>query len=246
VNNPDWLADITVLHLATHSAGFLKPGGYVALNDAPGTVWRYSDAGLNWLADMLTDAFEQDLEVVLLDRVWSVLGVSEGHDVEWRPNALRSATNAAGFAQRELASGITINAQTMARVGLLFLREGKWGADAVFADNFDDIVRTPDPSIAALPVAAGEEAEYPASPANYGVLWWTNATGALPNVPTDAYWAWGQGDSLIVVIPSLDIVISRVGPIGPTAPGRVWGEQNWNGDYAVLAPFLDPIVQSVQ
>jgi hypothetical protein len=25
----------------------------------------------------------------------------------------------------------------------------------------------------------------------------------------------------------------------------VWNDYDWNGDYAVLAPFLDPIVQSV-
>jgi hypothetical protein len=24
-----------------------------------------------------------------------------------------------------------------------------------------------------------------------------------------------------------------------------WNDQDWNGDYAVLAPLLDPIVQSV-
>jgi hypothetical protein len=66
-------------------------------------------------------------------------------------------------------------------------------------------------------------------------------------VPRDAYWGWGQGDSLIVVIPSLDIVIARAGDIGPfVADQRVWGETDWNGDYAVLAPFLNPIVQSVQ
>jgi hypothetical protein len=36
------------------------------------------------------------------------------------------------------------------------------------------------------------------------VLWWTNKSGTMPNVPTDTYWAWGLGEELIVVIPSLD------------------------------------------
>jgi CubicO group peptidase (beta-lactamase class C family) len=85
------------------------------------------------------------------------------------------------------------------------------------------------------------------------MLWWTNADGQLPNVPRDAYWAWGLGDSLIVVIPSLDIVAVRAGNqadpdvngLDPTPGVRVWNDYDWNGDYAVLAPFLDPIVQSV-
>ncbi|MEN9935542.1 MAG: gamma-glutamyltransferase, partial [Chloroflexota bacterium] len=59
----------------------------------------------------------------------------------------------------------------------------------------------------------------------------------LPNVPRDAYWAWGLGDSLIVVIPSLDIVVARA--------GSGW-RAGWNPNYAVLQPFLDPIVSSVR
>ena len=33
----------------------------------------------------------------------------------------------------------------------------------------------------------------------------------MANVPEDAYWAWGLGEELIVVIPSLDLVIVRNG-----------------------------------
>ena len=53
-------------------------------------------------------------------------------------------------------------------------------------------------------------------------------------MPRDAYWSWGLYDSLIVVIPSLDLVVARAGP------ARSW---SWTeGDhYAVLAPFLGPI-----
>ena len=254
-----WLDDITVLQLATHTAGFEKnrqaanddPGTIDVdetaglLLDQPGTVWRYSDGALNWLADVLTYAFNQDLEQVMVDRVWNVLGVRKGDDVQWRANVSHAVTNANNVAQRELASGITINTQTMARVGLLFLRNGRWGESQVFDTTFVDLVRTPREENAGLTIA--EPADFPGATTSYGVLWWTNATGALPEVPRDAYWGWGQGDSLIVVIPSLDIVIARAGDVGPfVADQRVWGETDWNGDYAVLAPFLNPIVQSVQ
>ncbi len=242
-----WLNQITVQQLATHTAGFEKNGGYSDLIDEPGTVWRYSDGGLNWLADVLTTVFARDLEELLVERVWNVLGVIEGDDVEWRTNASHDPTNAGGIAQRELASGMTINSQTMARVGLLFLRNGSWAGTPVVSKTFVDLVRTPTAEIADLPIMEDIPGDFPGATTSYGMLWWTNATGALPNVPTDAYWAWGQGDSLIVVIPSLDIVAARVGDILPAVPAvRAWGESDWNGDYAVLAPFLDPIVQSVQ
>jgi hypothetical protein len=59
-------------------------------------------------------------------------------------------------------------------------------------------------------------------------------------VPRDAYWSWGLHDSLIVVIPSLDLVIARAGPTG-TGWKRVKGADH----YEVLKPFLEPIAAAV-
>jgi CubicO group peptidase (beta-lactamase class C family) len=264
-NNTTWLSQITLLQLATHTAGFDKWGGYTfdPPNEAnptliyePGTTWNYSDGGLNWLSETLTAVFNKDLASVLNDEAWTVLGLNSTtgpggvapstSDVQWRDNVRRPQGTTVPH-NRELASGIFANANAMARVGLLFLRKGMWANDQrVLPESFVDTVQKPVPANAPLPIAM--EADYPGATTNYGVLWWTNATGLLPNVPKDAYWAWGLGDSLIVVIPSLDIVAVRAGE--QAAPGsslgtRVWNDDNWNGDYSVLAPFLDPIVQSV-
>jgi CubicO group peptidase (beta-lactamase class C family) len=40
-----WLDEITVLHLASQTAGFEKPGGYTKLLFRPGAQWDYSDSG---------------------------------------------------------------------------------------------------------------------------------------------------------------------------------------------------------
>ena len=65
-----------------------------------------------------------------------------------------------------------------------------------------------------LPVLHPET--YGAAAAHYGLLWWNNADRTLQGVPGDAYWSWGLYDSLIVVIPSLDVVVARARPIvGP-------------------------------
>jgi CubicO group peptidase (beta-lactamase class C family) len=257
-NHPDWLDDITVQQLATHTAGFAKPGGYVDMLYQPGTTWSYSDAGLNWLADLLTTVLNEDLASVLNTRVWTTLGVisstggpgdpggTSNADVHWRDNRLRpEGTPPPAIRKRELAAGIFANPNAMARVGLLFLRKGMWGDTRILPESFVTDVSMPVPANASL--VNSDETNFPGATANYGMLWWTNAAGRLANVPRDAFWAWGLGDSLIVVIPSLDIVAVRAGqqvPPGSSPGARVWNDDDWNGDYAVLAPFLDPIVRA--
>jgi CubicO group peptidase (beta-lactamase class C family) len=247
-NDPAQLQYITLLQLATHTAGFEKTGDYGKLLDAPGTTWRYSDGGLNWLADVLTAIYRQDLEQVFVSRVWPVLGIREGDDIQWRESTsgMRRYPRPDGIEHREFAAGMIANVNALARVGLLYLRRGEWsGGKRVFSASFSDLVRTPQPEVAATTLA--EPMDFPDANHRYGVLWWTNATGALPNVPRDAYWAWGLGDSLIVVIPSLDLVIARAGKVQtvPSPGRRIFGDDDWNADYSVLAPFLDPIVASV-
>ena len=132
----------------------------------------------------------------------------------------------------------------MARVGLLFLRKGNWNGTRVLSEAFVTDVQTPLPENAALPVVPDRASEkYPNAQTDYGMLWWTNKSGTMPNVPEDAYWAWGLGEELIVVIPSLDLVIVRNGgQATASGAGRTWNDRDWDGDVAVLEPFLNPIV----
>jgi len=100
------------------------------------------------------------------------------------------------------------------------------------------------PENAALPLVTNRPGEkFPNAQTDYGVLWWTNKSGTMPNVPTDTFWAWGLGEELIVVIPSLDLVIVRTGgQATASSAGRTWNDLDWDGDVAVLTGFLDPIV----
>lgn len=247
-NDATQLQSITLLQLATHTSGFEKIGGYGRLIATPGTQWRYSDGGLNWLADTLTTVYAQDLQQIFAARVYPVLGINQRDDIQWRASAsgMRPDPRPNGIEHREFAAGMIANVNAMARVGLLFLRKGEWAAgQRVISSAFANHVCTPQSAIANAVLTEPEN--FPEANLRYGVLWWTNATGALPNVPLDACWAWGLGDSLIVVIPSLDLVIARAGPIqAPTPTQRIFGDDDWNADYAVIAPFLDPIVSAVR
>ena len=230
-----WLDKITLLNLATHTAGFDKPGGYAPLLFEPGAAWAYSDGGANWLADCLTLAYGRDLKDLMFDRVFTPLGITHS-DLTWRDNAYREKT-INGIKRREFGSGISANVKAMANIGLLYLRRGRWNGKQLIPENFVNIIGKPVPSFTNIPVANDKDQKFDGASKHYGLFWWNNADGQLASVPKDAYWSWGLHDSFIVVIPSLDIVVSRAG-------------DSWKGDrkpnfYKVMESFLEPIVASV-
>jgi CubicO group peptidase (beta-lactamase class C family) len=230
-----WLDDITILHLATMTAGFDKPGGYGDLLFAPGSAWAYSDGGANWLADVLTVRHNQDLNELLFLRIFDFLGIGRP-ELVWRNNASREDT-INGIKRRELNSGIETNVDAMARIGYLYLRNGQWETDQLLPQNFIQLVSSNTSIPPGIPVVNDPLQRFGGASGHYGVLWWNNADGSIPGVPLDAYWSWGLYDSLIIVIPSLDIVVSRA--------GSEWPGNRSPSYYQILQPFMEPVVQSV-
>lgn len=247
-NSADWLSAITIEQLATHSAGFDKPGGLCNLLTPSGTRWSYSDCGINWLADVLTTLFQEDLYTLLDRRVFTPIGIGAA-DLAWRDNSTNRGTTINGLVRRELASGINARVEALARIGLLFARDGLWaGGQRILPEGFVARVSQPAPSIAGLPIEdPGAPPRYPGASAHYGLLWWNNGDGRLANVPRDAFWGWGLTDDLLVVIPSLDLVIVRIGEAWwRTQQGDPLDCQTqFCTDYTVLEPFIGKIVESV-
>ncbi|MBN2474477.1 MAG: serine hydrolase [Pirellulales bacterium] len=228
-----WLDEITILHLATQTAGFEKPGGYGKLLFRPGSNWHYSDAGPNWLAECVTLAYGRDVHDLMSERVFAPLGITPD-DLTWRNNAYRPQM-LRGVARREFGSGVHANVDAMARIGLLYLQRGRWGGRQIIPRGFVEAAAGTVPPVVGLPEHDPEN--YGNASDHYGLLWWNNADGTLKNVPRDAFWSWGLYDSLILVIPSHDVVVSRAGKSWPRGEGA--------GHYDVLRPFFEPIVGSV-
>jgi len=229
-----WLDDITLFHLATHTSGFDKNGGYTELQFKPGTKWLYSDGAPNWLADCLTYKYKQDLNTLMFNRVFTPIGIKTS-DLTWRSNRYRSDT-LAGVKRREFGAGISSNVNAMARLGNLYLRDGKWNSQQILPPGFAHTAGTPKSALSDLPIIDPSNEKAHATE-HYGILWWNNADGAIPAIPRDAYWSWGLYDSWIVVIPSLDLVVARA---GNTIPG-----DRTPSNYQILAPFITPIVESI-
>ena len=229
-----WLDDITLLHLASQTAGFEKPGGYTPLLFKPGTQWNYSDSGPNWLAECLTIAYRRDLDELMFERVFAPIGIRRT-DLVWRRNQYRPDL-LEGIKRREFGAGISANVDAMARYGLLWLRGGEWNGRQILPRDFVEKARTTVPGVPGLPVRAPDT--YGKAANHYGLLWWNNADETLEGVPVDTYWSWGLHDSLIVVLPALDLVVARAGQSWPRASGA--------GHYEVLRPFLLPIVAAAR
>ena len=163
-SNP-WRGRIKLLHLATHTAGFEKPGGYTKLFFEPGTKWAYSDGGPNWLAECLTLTYRKDIQELLFERVFNHLGIGRD-DLRWRTNQYRAA-QIDGIERREFGSGVHANVDAMARIGYLYLRGGEWDGRQLLPSAFVKQVARPPDLLGS--VSNADEEHYPQAPAHYGL-----------------------------------------------------------------------------
>jgi len=242
-----WLGELTLWHLATQTGGFEKTRGWCRQLKPPGTAWMYSDGGPNWLADCLTVAYGRDLLEVMNGRVFQPLGITVGetpcggdHDLHWGFNYLDRPQQLNGINRRPFGAGIDCNVQAMAKIGQLYLRQGRWQGRQIIPEEFVATATATPPGLEALPVADGLDWTAGAS-RHYGLLWWNNNDGAMPGVPRDAFWAYGMKESILAVIPSLGLVAVRAGDyLAPSEdPKR---SDTYNN---LVKPFLLPICQSV-
>ena len=242
-----WLGELTLFHLATQTGGFEKTRGWCRQLYRPGTTWAYSDGGPNWLADCLTVAYGRDLLEVMGERVFTPLGITVGetqqggdHDLYWGFNNLDRPRQLNGINRRPFGAGIHANVAAMAKIGSLYLHRGKWEGTQILPEDFVRLASEPAHGLASLPVKDDLGWTGGASH-HYGLLWWNNADGTIPEVPRDAFWTCGMKDSFLVVIPSLDLVVARAGEylVPADAPARS------PSFYNILRPFLAPVCQAV-
>jgi len=219
-----WLERITVRHLATMTAGF-DDGRPPLLVYEPGTSGIYSNDTSNMLAELLTLQFKEDLYTVMKRKVMDPIGVPPD-EWSWRDNAYRPDT-VGGLKSREFASGIKITHRAMARIGYLYLRQGRWKDRQIISSEFIRLATQP--------------SDLPTPWPYYGFYWGTNGRGTFKEIPRDTFWALGLGDSMVIVCPSLDLVVVRLG-VG-SADSHLPGGEEWG---VRVAGFFKIIVDAVR
>jgi CubicO group peptidase (beta-lactamase class C family) len=93
-----------------------------------------------------------------------------------------------------------------ARLGMLYLKDGVWNGERLLPEGWTKFVSTPAPAWA---------------DSAYGGMVWVNARGAWP-LPRDAFAFRGAGGQDTYIVPSLDLVVVRMGHF----PGSRIGTQD--------------------
>jgi CubicO group peptidase (beta-lactamase class C family) len=194
---PEQEKAITIKHLLSMSSGLSDHLRYVS---PPGTKWRYN-----------TTAYAQSLQAIA-----KAAGKTENElTAEWLTN--RIGMNDSKWVRRRGAAnskvpvnqfGFATTARDLARFGLFALARGKWESQTILADQ-----------------EYFKAAWSPSQPMNrsYGYLWWLNgqrtpARGLvrareplLKTAPKDLVAGLGAMGRKCYVVPSLDLVVTRLG-----------------------------------
>ena len=160
------------------------------------TVWSYSSGTTNLLQRRIRELFDDDAAYHRFP-----------HEALFGPVGMRSAVMETDPSGTFVGSSFMYaTARDWARFGQLYLQDGVW------TDAGGQTTRI-------LPEGwvARSVAPTPTHPSQgYGFQWWLNAATdeaerALPGVPSDAYFASGHQGQIILVVPSRDAVIVRLG-----------------------------------
>jgi CubicO group peptidase (beta-lactamase class C family) len=179
----------------------------------PGTRWDYSDPAFAHLSLAFRGITGQELSQFMQTRVFDPIGIES---LTWDWMGLDD-----GQIGRHTTpfSGVHVTARELARFGYLMLRNGAWNGQEIVPPWWLQVC------------TQSSQADNP----GYGLTWWVNSRRYLwSGVPDDAFAAMGYNTNLCCIVPSLDLVIVRIGS-GPTDSCEV-----------IAAPFLAAVVQSVQ
>lgn len=207
--SPGEEAAITIRHLLTMTSGLKDDLTFEA---AAGTRWRYNTAAYSRSVRVVAAAAKKPLNELTREWLSGRIGMNDSRWVERPGAAAEGAVNALGFAT---------TARDLARFGLFILAEGRWNGKTILADR--EFLRAAlSPSQKLNP--------------SYGFLWWLNgqpevARGAgarvkgplIPTAPPDLVAALGAIDRKLYIVPSLQLVVTRLGnSSGPAFQNEFW------------------------
>ena len=203
---------ITIRHLLSMNSGLATDMSYSA--DA-GEEWLYNTPAYHYLMRILEEVTGNDRNQLTSQWITEPLGMKNS---SWTPRPWAAAA---------IGSGFSTTVRELARFGLMIQAGGRWQDRVVLADTvFLEDMLSPSQDL---------------NPA-YGYLWWLNgqdfslAAGArarrndgpiIPSAPDDLVAMQGALDRKLYLVPSLDLVVVRLGAAG-SADGMSFNNAFWS------------------
>lgn len=163
---------------------------------SPGGCYSYSTASSHLPAMMVRHVTGMEMEEYMRRKLTKPLGFGAWGYALYRPK-LKGGIDAAGRMLHTPGGGsIAVRSTDMLRFGYLMLHEGRWANREIMAPEFAKM--------------CGRLVKY--NPHyHHSFNFNVNENGNLAGVPQDAFWKGGAGGHAIYVVPSLDLVVFKLG-----------------------------------
>jgi len=222
-------ARISVRHLLTMSGGFQwdesgvteynnwrRSGDFIGylldrpLVTAPGAAFEYNSAAVHLLSVLVERSVGVSLELLGDVSLFAPLGVERRR---WEPMSDGTVNGGAG---------LDLRPRDLARLGQLYLQEGRTGGRRVVSEEWVDLTTSP----------AWEWSTQVGrvSSLTYGHLWWVDRD-------REAFFAWGYGGQFVYVVPRRALVVVA------TTDWRLLSQEGGPGP--LEAAVLDLIVHGI-
>jgi CubicO group peptidase (beta-lactamase class C family) len=160
------------------------PPGYGRTIPA-GSRFHYDGVPADHLADIVTAASGMHSIDYITKHLLEPLGVEH---FNYQPEGVDSNGNI------RIGGSITLSVRDMARLGQLWLNEGRWDGRQLVSREYVRQSITPS-----------------ALNASYGFLWWLNGTGRIPNASCRMFNASGAFGQYVFVVPEARLVVATMG-----------------------------------
>jgi len=196
---PDQEKAITLKHLLSMTSGLQTDMGYAA---TAGSTWLYNTPAYHNLMRVVETATGKDRNTVTTEWITGPLHMPQ---TRWTPRP---------WADAAIGTGLSTTARELARFGLMIQAGGFWNDQKIIADQ-DFLADMLQPSQTLNPA--------------YGYLWWLNGQGSslsagaratrtdgwlIAAAPADLVTMQGAHDRKLYIVPSLGLVITRLGAAG--------------------------------
>lgn len=163
---------------------------------APGDCYSYSTAMSHIPAMIVRKLGGMEMEDYMRRHLTGPMGFGDWGYAMYRPQ-LKGGIDANGRMLHTPGGGsIAVRATDMLRFGYLLLQKGKWATQQIVPGDFVAL--------------CGRMVKY--NPHyNHSFNFNVNEQGQLAGVPRDAFWKGGAGGYAIYVVPSLDLVVYKMG-----------------------------------